>query len=314
MDYAEQTPRQLALVRRRARGGPRALKRQVYRLGPQRANPRRRAHGRQPRIDFHQRAALARARQMLRTQSPWRACRRSDSKSVRLIPPPHAPQHHQDWPATRPPAQGVDVLRAITAWRCSTTASTGTKIKAGGQGGAPVIDLNLLRSAPYPGAQVVSEEDLVEGEPNDIYTDQADHAFTYALYPHLGDHVAGGVIQAGYALNVPLRAVALDPAQTGDLPAQRSFLELSAPNIVIEAVKQAEDSNALIVRLYEAANRRTQSPALRLPGRRRRDRQPAGGESRARGGGERHAHPHLPPLRDQDVEDRVKLDLSLPGS
>ena len=37
------------------------------------------------------------------------------------------------------------------------------------------------------------------------------------------------------------------------LPAALSWLVPEAPNIVVETVKQAEDGNGLVVRLYEAA-------------------------------------------------------------
>ena len=80
-----------------------------------------------------------------------------------------------------------------------------------------VIDLNLLRSAPYPGHGWRSMRTFAPGEPHHAYTDQADHRFTYALYPHAGDPVAGGVMQAGYALNVPLRVVPVE-AGAGKAP------------------------------------------------------------------------------------------------
>jgi len=99
-----------------------------------------------------------------------------------------------------------------------------------------VLDLNLLRSSTTP----------------DPKADQGRHQFTYALYPHPGDHVAGGVIRAAYELNVPLVALAAEPHK-GALPAEWSFLAVDADNVVVEAVKKAEDSDGVIVRLYEAA-------------------------------------------------------------
>jgi alpha-mannosidase len=75
--------------------------------------------------------------------------------------------------------------------------------------------------------------------------------FTYALYPHAGDPVAGGVIPAAYALNVPLR-VAPVVVGAGHAPATASLLQLDTPAVVIEAVKQAEDDDDIVIRLYEA--------------------------------------------------------------
>ncbi len=83
-----------------------------------------------------------------------------------------------------------------------------------------MIDLNLLRSAPYPGTNYALEQEFAPGESHDGYTDQADHVFTYAFYPHAGNFVDSGVIQAAYALNVPLRVVPV-AAGTADLPRRR---------------------------------------------------------------------------------------------
>ena len=98
-----------------------------------------------------------------------------------------------------------------------------------------VIDLNLLRSSTYP----------------DHEADQGVHEFTYALYPHPGDHVEGEVDRAGYELNIPPGVISLDSSGDGSMNNTMSFMEVEAGNIVVGAVKKAEDSNAVIVRLYE---------------------------------------------------------------
>jgi alpha-mannosidase len=72
---------------------------------------------------------------------------------------------------------------------------------------------SMLRSVPYPGPRLVRDEDVKPGQPHHGYTDQCDHRFTYALYPHPGDHVASPLISggnrggAGNELNVPLRVM-----------------------------------------------------------------------------------------------------------
>jgi alpha-mannosidase len=104
----------------------------------------------------------------------------------------------------------------------------------------------------------VDDADVAPGDPHHAYTDQCDHAVTYALYPHDGDHVAGGVIRAGYELNVPLRVVATD-AHAGPLPRAASFVTVDAQNVIIEAAKQAEDGDDVIVRLYESEGRNAQA-------------------------------------------------------
>ena len=112
-----------------------------------------------------------------------------------------------------------------------------------------VMRLSLLRGPTHP----------------DPTADQGMHTFTYALMPHPGDFRQAGVIQAAEDLNSPLRVVPTNlPAGTS-----RSLVEVDTPQVVVEAIKRAEDSEAVIVRLYEAWGRsctariRTTLPASR---------------------------------------------------
>jgi alpha-mannosidase len=116
-----------------------------------------------------------------------------------------------------------------------------------------ILDLNLLRSVPYPGYNTAVHQPVAEGEPHPGYTDQADHVFSYALFPHPGDIAAGGVIQAGYEFNIPLRQAPVD-AHPGALPPAASFLTVDSPNVIVEAIKKAEDSRQVVIRLYESQN------------------------------------------------------------
>jgi alpha-mannosidase len=112
-----------------------------------------------------------------------------------------------------------------------------------------VMRLSLLRAPTHP-------------DPN---ADQGHHEFTYALMPHAGDFHEAGVIEAAEDLNAPLRLV------RSNLPrgTSRSLIEVDTPQVVVEAIKRAEDSDAAIVRLYEAWGRscsarvRTTLPASR---------------------------------------------------
>ncbi len=84
----------------------------------------------------------------------------------------------------------------------------------------------------------------------DPLADLGRHHFRYALYPHAGDFRTAGVVDEGYRFNVPLL---LQPAHRGpDQPASLSFFQVDQPNVVIDTVKQAEDSADWIVRLYES--------------------------------------------------------------
>ncbi|MBQ6164378.1 MAG: alpha-mannosidase [Clostridia bacterium] len=80
------------------------------------------------------------------------------------------------------------------------------------------------------------------------------HFFTYAIYPHAGPVASSDVVLQGYDLNVPAECVVGKGG--GKLPAALSLISCNRDNIVIETVKKAEDSDALIVRAYETWNMR----------------------------------------------------------
>ncbi len=97
----------------------------------------------------------------------------------------------------------------------------------------------------------------------DPEADKGAHSFTYSLLPHAEGWRAAGVPQQALALNQPLIALEL-PAQTGELPAQWSMVSCDAANVLVDTVKKAEDSDAVIVRAYEAFDRRTPAATLRF--------------------------------------------------
>ena len=88
----------------------------------------------------------------------------------------------------------------------------------------------------------------------DPHADEGEHRFTYSLYPHAWDW-RNGTVQQGCQLNAPVLAVAAPPKK-GALPAAASFAAVDAENVIIDAVKRAEDSDDLIVRIYEAYGQR----------------------------------------------------------
>jgi alpha-mannosidase len=101
-----------------------------------------------------------------------------------------------------------------------------------------VLRLSLLRAPVDP----------------DPKADEGEHKFTYSLYPHGGDW-RNGTVQQGFELNNPMIAVEARPAK-GALPPAGSLVAVDAENVIIDAVKKHEDSDALIIRLYEAYGQR----------------------------------------------------------
>jgi alpha-mannosidase len=105
-----------------------------------------------------------------------------------------------------------------------------------------VMDINLLRSPSYP----------------DPTCDRAHHQFVYSILPHAGDFIQAEVFKEGYELNSPLTSVtaSVGSAANGEAsawPESYSGFEIEGANVMIEAVKKAEDEEAILVRLYETA-------------------------------------------------------------
>ena len=100
------------------------------------------------------------------------------------------------------------------------------------------LRLTLLRSPKWPDAEA----------------DMGHHHFHYALYPHAGTWKEALTVRHGYEYNYPLTAV-VTTAHPGSLPASHSFASVAPENVVLTAVKKAEDADALIFRVYEWAGK-----------------------------------------------------------
>lgn len=92
---------------------------------------------------------------------------------------------------------------------------------------------------------------LLRGPVNpDPESDQEEHAFIYSLYPHAGDWRTGDTVGQALDLNDPVKAV-IEPSHAGNLPAEHAFLSVDGDGVTIEALKKAEDSDAMILRVVE---------------------------------------------------------------
>ena len=89
-----------------------------------------------------------------------------------------------------------------------------------------------------------------------VKQDQEFHSFTFSIYPHTGKVSDSGVYKEAYGVNFPLYAV-VSSAHEGALDNEYSLVKSDKENVIIETVKIAEDSNALIVRAYECWNSKT---------------------------------------------------------
>ncbi len=119
--------------------------------------------------------------------------------------------------------------------------------KYGYDGVGNLLRLTLLRSPVWP-------------DPN---ADRGHHHFSYALYPHAGDWKQAMTVRHGYDFNYHLKAMQVE-AHTGSMPAEHSFVGITPEDVVLTAMKKAEDSHALIFHFYEWAGKGG-SATLRVP-------------------------------------------------
>ncbi len=98
-----------------------------------------------------------------------------------------------------------------------------------------VLTLTCLRCPTYPNPSL----------------DVGLHEFTCAILPHVGDPYESGIIREAHALNQPLVCMPIN-ANRGPLPESFSMISASEQSVLIDGIKRAEASDAVIVRLYES--------------------------------------------------------------
>jgi alpha-mannosidase len=136
--------------------------------------------------------------------------------------------------------------------------------RAGGEYGLAVINdakygysvqdndmrISIARSAVY------AQHQPRKLEPNGeyIWQDQGRQTFRMLLAPHSGSWQDAGVVRMAEEFTAPIPVI-YQGIHPGSRPLSASFLSVDAPNVVVAAVKKAEDGDDLIVRCYETAGR-----------------------------------------------------------
>ena len=78
----------------------------------------------------------------------------------------------------------------------------------------------------------------------DPKADMGQQTFAYAIYPHAGDWRDGRVVAEAFRFNVPMQ-------WTKGGTAPKSFFSVADDNLVLDTVKRAEESDAIVLRFYE---------------------------------------------------------------
>lgn len=103
------------------------------------------------------------------------------------------------------------------------------------------LSLTLIKAGTYPNE----------------HADIGEHDFTYSIYPHAGRWQDAETVEMAYNLNVP-PVVVLQDKNEGE-ETGKEFVACDAENCFIEVIKEAEDKNGMIIRMYENKNRHTKT-------------------------------------------------------
>lgn len=123
--------------------------------------------------------------------------------------------------------------------------------KSSGSIAGKEVSMTVLRSPIYANHEPYQPDENLEY----VYVDQGVQTFTYGLYPHDGSWEDACTVQRSRELNE--KPIALfETYHKGELPQSASFLSVSANNVLVTVMKEAEDgSGDLILRLVETAGR-----------------------------------------------------------
>ncbi|MGB9596393.1 MAG: glycosyl hydrolase-related protein, partial [Candidatus Poribacteria bacterium] len=88
--------------------------------------------------------------------------------------------------------------------------------------------------------------------------------FRYSITTHKGNWSTGLPRDFGWTVCNPFISVVTDPRRQGNLPKSISLCQVDKSNVIISALKRAEDSNGVIIRLTETEGKETKVN-LRFP-------------------------------------------------
>ncbi len=187
-----------------------------------------------PRIDFVTKVQWYQRQQLLKVAFPV-AIRATEATYDVQFGHTKRPTHwNTSWDQARFESVGhqwADISEANYGVALANDCKYGYDIKDG------VLRLSLIKSAIHP----------------DHLADQGEHEFTYALIPHEGSGLHVGVVQDAWDLNSPLRA---EPGRANWLG---SLFQFSVPEVMVDAIKLAEDDdNRIVLRLHEYGGGRRQ--------------------------------------------------------
>jgi alpha-mannosidase len=115
----------------------------------------------------------------------------------------------------------------------------------------PIIDLTAVPA--FPLLWTNDDSGFFFGE---RYQQKGNHRFSFSLTSYKGSWPENGIHRWGKGWARPLLSYSGDAAP--ETP-RHSYFSVDAPNVIISTIKKANDEDALVVRLYEACGKKTES-------------------------------------------------------
>jgi len=84
------------------------------------------------------------------------------------------------------------------------------------------------------------------------------HEIRLGIMPHEGLCSVSEATRLGSSFNLPMSVVSTD-VHKGKLPVSQGFVEVLTDNVMLSCLKKAEDSDSVIVRLYEMEGKDTEA-------------------------------------------------------
>ncbi|WP_420630158.1 alpha-mannosidase [Candidatus Leptofilum sp.] len=189
-----------------------------------------------PRIDFHTRAEWRNSRKLLKVAFPLQIRSRVATYDLPFGHIERATHRNTDWEQAKFEVCGHK-------WADMSEGDYGVALlndcKYGYDARENVLRLSLIRSPIRP----------------DATSDLGHHQFTYSLLPHAGGWRQAQADRRAYELNIPALAIPLElqaSEQNANLPATCSLLNIESRSLIVEALKQSEDGDELILRTFDS--------------------------------------------------------------
>lgn len=235
IDYRERSVGEFVLQHRQIElDGPSIAARSIYRYGESVLEQKIILMETSRRIDFQTRVSWRERKVMLRTDFPLNLYAKEAVCDIQFGTIDRALHRNTSWEMAK---YEVCAHKWVDLSQRDYGVALMNDCKYGYYAEGNQVGLNLLRGTSLPG----------------IAADLGEHEFTYSLYPHAGDHVAGEVARHAYELNIPLRLT--DRKRSDDikptLPSCYSMVAVDQKNVIIETIKKSEADDGIIIRLYE---------------------------------------------------------------